>query len=81
MCNLKQSTISETVYFVNKWYFGYHLTRSLGIELKEQRTVSQVPSRLLGKKYFLERFYLFIHERHTERGRDTEREVGSPQGA
>ena len=30
---------------------------------------------------FLKRFYLFIHERHTERGRNTGREAGSLRGA
>ena len=37
----------------------------------------------LGRKDFFLRFYLFIHERHRERGRDTgrEREAGSMQGS
>ena len=30
---------------------------------------------------FFKRFYLFIHERHTERGRNIEGEAGSMQGA
>ena len=31
------------------------------------------------KNSFLKRFYLFLHERHTQRGREIE--VGSPHGA
>ena len=32
-------------------------------------------------RFFFKRFYLFIHERHTQREREREREAGSMQGA
>ena len=43
---------------------------------------SSIPCLSRGCFFFFLRFYLFIHERHRERGRDTgEGEAGSVQGA